>query len=160
VLQVDHVVPVVEGGGDEEENLIACCSDCNHGKFTRNVSAESVPRDYVTMAEDAESRTEQLRAYREHLMNLRKEVEESIDFVAEAFFGKGFVWAPTATAEIAKVERFINLLGLGDVADAARIARERLPDDHWGTKSRFKYFCGVCWNTATRRGIRGDNNAR
>ena len=28
----DHVVPVKKGGKDEVENLVACCSDCNHYK--------------------------------------------------------------------------------------------------------------------------------
>jgi DNA-binding CsgD family transcriptional regulator len=31
-LHVDHVVPRSQGGGDEEENLVASCLDCNVGK--------------------------------------------------------------------------------------------------------------------------------
>ncbi len=31
-LQVDHKLPVVEGGTDETENLVAACSACNGGK--------------------------------------------------------------------------------------------------------------------------------
>ena len=31
-LHVDHVKPVIEGGTNEPDNLVACCSDCNVGK--------------------------------------------------------------------------------------------------------------------------------
>ena len=32
VLEVDHVVPVADGGTDELENLATLCRDCNRGK--------------------------------------------------------------------------------------------------------------------------------
>jgi len=32
MLEVDHVVPRVEGGGDEIENLTTSCVPCNRGK--------------------------------------------------------------------------------------------------------------------------------
>ena len=31
-LEVDHIVPVARGGGNEEENLRTLCRDCNRGK--------------------------------------------------------------------------------------------------------------------------------
>jgi len=32
VLHVDHVIPVCNGGDDEDDNLVAACEDCNAGK--------------------------------------------------------------------------------------------------------------------------------
>jgi hypothetical protein len=32
---VDHVVPRIQGGGDEPENLVAACESCNKGKGGR-----------------------------------------------------------------------------------------------------------------------------
>lgn len=32
VLQVDHGLPVARGGENENENLVASCTDCNYGK--------------------------------------------------------------------------------------------------------------------------------
>lgn len=161
VLHVDHVVSVAEGGGNEDENLVAACSDCNHGKFTGTLAAETIPRDYAAMATDAKVRTEQLKAYQEHLQRLRAQVNQAIDFVGASFWGGNLTWSyERGTAERSKVERFINLLGLADVEDAARIAFARLPGDGRNESTRrFKYFCGVCWNTATRRGLRGTSDA-
>ncbi len=34
-LEVDHIVPVAAGGGDEEENLRTLCRECNRGKGGR-----------------------------------------------------------------------------------------------------------------------------
>ena len=34
-LHVDHIVPVSRGGSNDEGNLCAACSDCNHGKGNR-----------------------------------------------------------------------------------------------------------------------------
>jgi len=32
ILEVDHITPASKGGGDEPENLITSCFDCNRGK--------------------------------------------------------------------------------------------------------------------------------
>lgn len=45
-LTVDHVIPVALGGGDEPNNLVAACSDCNSGK-------SSVPAD-AAVVEDVD----------------------------------------------------------------------------------------------------------
>ena len=38
LLEVDHLIPVSAGGGDDSTNLVASCEDCNRGK-----SAQLVP---------------------------------------------------------------------------------------------------------------------
>ena len=32
ILHVDHIVPVAEGGGNEDTNLVTACDHCNLGK--------------------------------------------------------------------------------------------------------------------------------
>jgi len=38
VLHVDHALPRARGGGNEDENLVASCIDCNLGKGSRIVA--------------------------------------------------------------------------------------------------------------------------
>lgn len=38
-LEIDHIVPVVEGGGNEPSNLVTACEDCNSGKGARPLGA-------------------------------------------------------------------------------------------------------------------------
>ncbi len=48
VLEVDHVKPVVEGGTNDEMNLVASCRDCNRGKGKKLL--ESGPRPDADLA--------------------------------------------------------------------------------------------------------------
>lgn len=36
---LNHVIPLALGGGDEPENLITACADCNAGKSSSNPDA-------------------------------------------------------------------------------------------------------------------------
>jgi len=35
ILEVDHVIPRSRGGGDDMNNLVTACKDCNRGKGAR-----------------------------------------------------------------------------------------------------------------------------
>lgn len=43
-LHVDHVVPVAKGGGNEIENLVAACADCNLGKGVEPARSSATDR--------------------------------------------------------------------------------------------------------------------
>jgi HNH endonuclease len=49
VLEIDHIVPLCDGGTDDPINLIASCWDCNHGKA-------GVPLQEVLTGEDPHDR--------------------------------------------------------------------------------------------------------
>lgn len=158
VLEVDHIVAVANGGDNAEENLVTACSGCNHGKFTRDVGAEQLPRDYAALAEDAKQKTKQLRAYQQHLAELRRTMNEAIDFVGRAYWGGDLTWSyENSQKERSQVERFIKLLGLGDVEEAARVTYANLSGR---TNFRFRYFAGICWRKATERGLSKEDDAR
>lgn len=67
VLEVDHIVPVCEGGGDDQINLRTSCWDCNHGKAY-------IPLNEIVTGEDPHDRAilllereRQLREYNQVL---------------------------------------------------------------------------------------------
>lgn len=37
-FHVDHVVPIRDGGGNDEDNLVAACAECNHGRARKDWS--------------------------------------------------------------------------------------------------------------------------
>jgi hypothetical protein len=49
ILEVDHIVPVSDGGDDDPLNLVTSCWSCNRGK-------SNVPLNDLMMAEDATDR--------------------------------------------------------------------------------------------------------
>ena len=75
VLEVDHVVPVCEGGDDDPLNLVTSCWECNSGKA-------GIPLDAAISAEDPTDRSimllereRQLQEYNEVLAFTRKRKE-------------------------------------------------------------------------------------
>lgn len=38
ILEVDHIIPVAQGGTDDLFNLVTSCRDCNRGKGKRMLS--------------------------------------------------------------------------------------------------------------------------
>ena len=79
VLQVDHVVPVAEGGGDETDNLVTSCWECNSGKGARSL-VDTVP---LTDLEEKSilllERERQLREYNEVRRVYREREEAEIN---------------------------------------------------------------------------------
>ncbi|MEW6048525.1 MAG: HNH endonuclease [Bacillota bacterium] len=73
VLEVDHIVPVAEGGTDDIENLVTSCYECNRGKGATSldelpVSDDDIHERTVLLLE----REMQLREYNE----VRRQVRE------------------------------------------------------------------------------------
>jgi hypothetical protein len=63
VLEVDHIVPICEGGSDDSINLTTSCWDCNHGKsgvpLAKTLTGED-PHDKAIAIKEQER---QLREY-------------------------------------------------------------------------------------------------
>jgi hypothetical protein len=77
VLEVDHIIPVAEGGSDDTMNLVTACWECNSGKA-------AVPLSEVITGEDPHDRAilllekqRQLREYDSVLAELLAERESN-----------------------------------------------------------------------------------
>lgn len=83
VLEVDHVVPVCEGGGDDEMNLVTACWDCNRGKAgvpLAEVMTGSDPHDKAILVLERER---QLREYNAVMAAVAARVESDVDTVVQ-----------------------------------------------------------------------------
>lgn len=140
ILECDHIVPVVEGGGNEEPNLVTACFDCNRGKS--DVPLSTAPKTLQDKAADIAEREAQLTGYREIVQGHLDRVEDDMWQVANALFvdssekGCRRDW-------LRSIKMFNEKLQLHEVLDAAELARARKP---YSEGVRFRYFCGVCWN--------------
>lgn len=79
VLRVDHMVPVAQGGTNEEDNLITACHECNAGKGTASLAAGSVPLDADARFLETQQRLAELRRYREAKAGLDEEIRAITD---------------------------------------------------------------------------------
>lgn len=143
VLEVDHVVPVAEGGGDDAENLITACFDCNRGKSDTDLAA--VPQSLMDSIEVKREALEQVRAYNKFLLKVREEELDAADRLdAHWCASLDFETQGLPAAErFSSLRTFLRHLTEAEILDAMDVAIG------WRGSSypprRWRYFCGVCW---------------
>lgn len=139
ILEIDHVVPICEGGEDEEWNMITACFNCNRGKA--GIPLSIVPKSLAEKAAEVEEREAQLAGYREIIQARVERIEDDMWQVAEILFPR---WEEDGVRRnyLQSIKNFNSRMDLHEVIDAAEIARANIG---YSDNRRFRYFCGVCW---------------
>lgn len=136
LLEIDHVIPVKDGSGNDEGNLVTCCFDRNRGKGATPLS--SVPKTLAEKADEIREREAQLLGYREAIQARTDRIEADMWEVAEALVkdsstnGMHRDW-------LRGIKTFNEQLPLHEVMDAAELAYARKP---YSDSQRFKYCDG------------------
>lgn len=148
ILHVDHIVPVASDGGNDFDNLVTACSDCNSGKGAVDLSV--VPQSLADKAAQVQEREAQLAGYYAVMEARRERVEDDAWRVAEALY-PGSSEQGLSRQYLASIKRFNEAIGLHSVLEAAEIARAKF----YGGSKLFRYFCGICWNRVRERDGQG-----
>ena len=133
MLQVDHIVPVVEGGGDEKSNLATSCFECNSGKS--GVPLHQLPQPIADLRAQMVEREAQERAYIKFIKAKRRRQNQLVDEVGAMLFGDGYTFKPDGARSC---RYFLDRLPFDVVLLAAETASAN-------ARNPFKYFCGICW---------------
>jgi len=139
ILHVDHINPVKLGGGNDIDNLITSCSDCNLGKSATPLTR--VPQSWSDKAKDTHEREAQIAGYASVMQTRRDRIERDVWRVAETL--KPGAEDGYSTDRFSGIKHFVVTLGVHAVLDAAEVAMCKYP---WSETKAFKYFCGICWN--------------
>lgn len=145
ILEVDHIRPVSQGGGNCIDNLITACFDCNRGKGAGLLSSipDSVSDRMAVVAE----KMEQLKAYEKLIKSKKRHEELQIDEVQDAFsmHFSGFSFSGKFRES---VRLFLQKLPAHVVVENMHKACNRIGrrDDS------IKYFCGICWKVIKEQG--------
>lgn len=144
-LEVDHLLPRAEGGGDQPENLVTACWDCNRGKrATRLDTPPPVLEDVGNKAALVREREAQLRAYEEAQAEQRERRERAFDEVWAYWFE---LWGYERLERWhvpweSTLRKYVELIGVEEVKDAMDVAHARF---HGRIVSNaVRYFHGVC----------------
>jgi len=145
ILETDHIVPKVEGGTDDIQNLITSCFECNRGKgrtpLTKIKTRDDLKEETYLLAE----KEMQLQEYYKLLEFSEKRIEKDLEEIGHHFFDsdkyifggqykKSFKW-------------FLKIFTKNQIKEAIDIAWRRFPayvESY--DNDRFKYVCGILHN--------------
>ena len=138
VLEVDHIHPVSQGGGNSMDNLVTACFDCNRGKSDRTLS--DVPQSLNDKAAEVLEREAQIKGYQAAMNKKKSRIDEEGESVREVYerFNPGYTLNEKS---MVTVRHFIEKLGVHDVCSEMERAYSKARKDQ-----EFRYFCGICWN--------------
>lgn len=150
VLTVDHVIPTALGGGDEPNNLVTACQDCNSGKSSMPADApivEAVDAAALLWAKAIEQVNAQRQAQMVDLDLVLNEFgamwTDRAPWAAQGnYSGQPTDWASTIQTFVENGITIDDLTHYMDVAFSARSVANR---DRW------RYFCGCIWKELGKR---------
>lgn len=120
ILEVDHIKPVADGGGNDIMNLITSCFDCNRGKGKRKLDDKTVVQKQQAQLEELAARNEQLEMmlnWKNELLNLQ---EKEVDAVASVFV-KLTDYKPSDSG-ICKIRKWLKSYSVDELMNASEIA--------------------------------------
>lgn len=148
ILHVDHVVPVCDGGSDEEDNLVTACEGCNLGKGPIGLANKHAPIS-KDAASDLTEKTDQMAAYREAMADWIVERDEYRHAVAvsvyDAIWGHETPDRMLGKKDTSSACRFMEKLGFRAVlmlAEEVGSKTHKFYDFH----RAWKYFYACCRN--------------
>lgn len=121
ILHIDHIQPVIEGGGNQPENLITSCADCNLGKGRRELSDDSAMKKRKVQLDELQERREQIQMMLEWQKGLENLDDYAIDAIDQLFqeLVPGRALSDYGKKQIAReVKRF----GMGEIMECLRIS--------------------------------------
>lgn len=136
-LEIDHVNPVANGGGNEIDNLVSACVDCNRGKAARLLTLipESLSEKAKAIRENSLKIIDYVEIIHEKQERLNREVKMVDDLFEKFHPGHSLL-----DRELISVKKFIEALGVVEVLGCLEIAESK---NRYGDS--FRYFCGICW---------------
>jgi hypothetical protein len=121
-LVIDHVIPVVQGGTNDHENLITACQECNAGKAAKTPT-QSAPSetDRLRLAQEMREQESAAQAVARAAAARREVKQEMIDVWCDI---RGTKEVDSQT--IAVVTRYAEMYGPERVIEWIEIAEQRL----------------------------------
>lgn len=142
VLEVDHIHPVSAEGGNEADNLLTSCFECNRGKAAGLLTV--IPQSVTEKSKVIEQKIAEMK-YLSELHRAQHEAEDmAIMKVVEVMeLLRDDVFFSIENAE--SVRKFLQQLSVTQLTEAMTMACIKMAG--YKEEKVFRYFCGICWNT-------------
>ena len=138
-LEIDHIIPVIKGGTNDDYNLITACFDCNRGKGKHSLE-NSMPTQDEQIDRLKEAHL-QYKIYLKFLKDTAKQQTQTVQMVCDVY--EEIYYGETFTPKFRiSIKQFIDKLGVDEVI----LAMEKSIQKCYRQSDVPKYFCGICWN--------------
>lgn len=144
ILEIDHIVPVSQGGKNELLNLITSCRDCNRGKSNKLLSDTSTIDRQKKQLDDLNAireQTEMLVQWKQELLQMTEVQIDVIDSLIASI--TGHILTETGRRDVRKL---ITRFGFSEVYEATEISFTKYPLTYALSK-----VGGICYNRARQK---------
>ena len=146
VLELDHIIPKKEGGGENPENLTTACFDCNRGKGKELLENFKEGTDPTEQAILLLERERQLKEYNVVLKEVRQRKNRDMVVISKYWDKKlntNICWYPSGL--IRRALDFISREQALEAIDICQSGYQKWGDKSWGESIR-SYFSGILRN--------------
>ena len=145
ILEIDHIIPVSEGGDNELPNLVTSCRDCNRGKGKRKLSDRSELKIQQQQLKELAKKREQLQMmmeWRKELLNFDNEQINAVESIFNQKLGRHFT---EQGREI--ISKLIKRCGVALVCESVDVYISKCYQPSIQEFSKgFSYIGSVCYN--------------
>jgi len=149
VLNVDHIISVKNGGGNDKNNLLTACFDCNIGKGAKTtIKGKMTPSDIKIELEKTQEKLEQVIAMNKASKKIAS-INNKIDKIKYLWLeGELEVFNPEVFVKLRKlIEKHYNDVPREKILEAVSITKNKHNETEFdGIASFIKYFGGVLNN--------------
>jgi len=122
ILEVDHIIPVAEGGTNDIFNLVTSCRDCNRGKSKKLLSDDSTIRIQRQRLEDLQVEKEQAMMMVEWRKELSSQMDERVEDINGMVFEKTNGAYDLNERGRSRIKTLIRKYGFAEVYTSSEIA--------------------------------------
>ena len=140
ILEVDHIVPVSQGGKNDLLNLVTSCRDCNRGKSAKLLSDTSMIDRQKQQLDDMNAireQTEMLIQWKQELLSVTEQQVNAIDSLIKSISNSCLT--DSGRKDIYKL---IKRFGFSEVYESTEIALTKYRTPQYA----FSKIGGICYN--------------
>lgn len=145
ILEVDHIVPVAEGGENDMMNLITSCRECNRGKGKIPLDDETILKKQKAELEELNEKRNQMEMMIQWRTELRSLDARQVDAINELIISMtGYELYDSGKRDVLD---FLKRFGFNEVYEATEISfRRYYKGDDYSFNKALSKIGGVCYN--------------
>ena len=147
ILEVDHIIPVSDGGDNDPINLVTSCQDCNRGKSAKRLDDNSAlqrQRNQLEAINSMREQTEMMIEWKKSLMELENSQIQAIESCIRDDFPR---FSEFTSYQRNRIKTLIRQFGFSEVYDSTRISASQ----YYSLSEVINKIGGICYNRKKKR---------